>query len=204
MALRRARLAQLAFWSVAGIAVMALALAVYMSRQPHVTQVGAGVSQETPEMPQQQVAQENLVGGLDSANLPFKIKTLKGYQDKADTELYHLQDVSGTFRRDNGKDLEVSGDTGDYHAGNKVLRLDGKVMVSEAPRFSASMASAVFDLNQHRLSSNVPVHVTLDNGTIQADTMVAENNGERMLFKGNVRAHFDSQRPAPPKGETPQ
>ncbi len=191
-ALRRARLAQSAFWLLAALAALALAYALYVSQLPHKVAIGAKVSREVPEMPEQQVARENNIGGLDTAKLPFTIKTLKGFQDKTDPQLYHLQDVSGVFRRDNGKDLAVQGNGGTYHNQQKILHLEGSVVVAETPRFEAHMEKAVFDVNQHRLSSDVPVHVKLDNGTIDADSMVAENSGETMNFKGNVKAHFNS------------
>jgi LPS export ABC transporter protein LptC len=191
-ALRRARLAQSAYWLLAALAVLALAYGAYVSRLPHEVAVGAKVSRDVPEMPEQQLAKDNTIGGLDTAKLPFTIKTLKGFQDKDDPDLYHLQDVSGIFRRDNGKDLAVQGNGGTYHNQREVLHLEGAVRVAEDPRFEAHMAKAVFDIKQHRLSSDVPVHVKLDNGTIDADSMVAENSGETMNFKGNVKAHFNS------------
>jgi LPS export ABC transporter protein LptC len=195
-ALRRARAAQALFWLVLAGTVVALGAAYMISRAPHIARIGEKVSRTAPEMPEQQVAQDNVVGGLDAANLPFKIKTLKGYQDKTDANLYHLQTVAGTFRRDNGKDLDVSGNQGTYQSVDKLLHLEGEVVVAEAPRFTAHMSKAVFDLKAKQLSSDAPVHVTLDNGTIQADSLLSENNGERLFFKGGVKAHFDAPQPA--------
>jgi hypothetical protein len=59
---------------------------------------------------------------------------------------------------------------------------------------TARMDKALFNTETKALESKTPVQVDLANGTIAADTLTADNDGERLLFKGRVKATIGTSR----------
>ncbi len=154
------------------------------------------VSFGAPEMPGQAVSYDSDLKGIDKEQKPYRIKATRGYQDAKNKDIVHLETFNGTFKRPSGADLLVTSKTGVYDSGTKTLDLTGNVEISDGPRFAASMDKAQFDVEKRSLTSQSPVKVKTENGVIAADSLVADNNGERMLFRGNVKASFN--RPAAP------
>jgi lipopolysaccharide export system protein LptC len=154
-----------------------------------------------PEMPGQAISYESEIKGTDGEKKPFQIQAIRGYQDAKDKDIIHLETFSGSFRQTSGADMQVVSKTGTYDQKSKILDLAGDVEVKENARFTARMEKAQFDVEKRSLISQSPVQVTLPNGDIAADSLVADNNGERMLFRGKVKARFN--RSAPAQGGTP-
>jgi lipopolysaccharide export system protein LptC len=197
-AVRRARQASIlfkvmAFGLVTGLAAMALYAAM-----PRLWQGPIDVTLAAPEHPGQAASYGNDVKGLDKEQKPFRITASRGVQDAKNKDIVHLETFTGTFARESGKDLQVTSQTGVYNSGNKILDLSGDVVISDGPGFRARMDKAQFDVDKRSLMSQAPVTVKTENGDIAADSLVSDNNGERMVFRGNVKASFN--RPAAPEG----
>jgi LPS export ABC transporter protein LptC len=190
-ALRRARIARSLIWVLLValvVGVVALLISPYFSKPVVVVD---DELKAPPELPEQFVGKDTRISGLDKNDLPYEIGAIKSVQDKANEKLIHLDTVDGTFRRATGTDLAVTSKSGRYDRETKKLMLEGSVVIAEPQRFKAQMEKAEFDVTTRTLASkSSPVDVELEQGTIKADSLVADNNGERMLFKGRVKAHF--------------
>ncbi len=149
------------------------------------------ITATAPEKPDQLISYVSLIKGVDENQRPYELFASKGYQDKDQKNLVHLEKFQGQFKRASGADLVISSEAGKYDSKAKTLDLNGSVRIREDQRFIADMEKASFDVTTKSLSSGSAVHVTLENGTITADTMTSTNNGEKMLFNGNVKAHFN-------------
>lgn len=190
-ALRRASLARSMIWLLV-LALLAGVAVLFVS--PYFSKPSVIVDQELktpPELPGQFVGKDTRISGLDKNDLPYEIGATKSVQDKVNQKLIHLDTVDGTFRRATGTDLAVTSKSGRYDRETKKLQLEGSVVINEPQRFKAQMEKAEFDVTTRTLASkSSPVDVELAQGTIKADSLIADNNGERMLFKGRVKAHF--------------
>jgi lipopolysaccharide export system protein LptC len=128
------------------------------------------------------------ITGFDKNNQPFEITAQKGLQDKDTASLVHLETVAGVFHREAGKKIEVASDGAKYDSKTKALRLDGNVIFQEVGRYKATMSQADINVDDNSLSSQFPVHVDTSNGTVEADSMTVRDNGNRILFRGHVKA----------------
>jgi lipopolysaccharide export system protein LptC len=158
---------------------------------PMLWQGPVDVTFNVPEMPKQAVSYNSDIKGTDKQQKPFHITATRGYQDAADKNVVHLETFNGTFRKESGTDVQVTSKTGLYNSDDKVLDLSGDVVIADGTRFTARMDKATFDVHTRALTSQSPVDVLSGNSHITADSMVAENNGERMVFKGKVKARFN-------------
>jgi LPS export ABC transporter protein LptC len=144
-----------------------------------------------PEFPQQGVSYDTTVSGSDRNNLPFSYRAERGYQDRENKDLVHLETFNGTFRQASGSDLTVSGATGTFDQKSKTLNLSGNVEVKRDGRFEAQMEEAEFNTDSRSLISKSPVKVKTETGHIAADSLTSENDGGKLVFRGNVKARFE-------------
>jgi LPS export ABC transporter protein LptC len=143
-----------------------------------------------PEFPDQLTSYKSEITGVDAKDLPFQINADKSVQDDEKRNLVHLETVGGIFDRAEGKKYNVSSEKALYDRDSKQLTLEGKVKITNLPRMVAEMDKAEVDTVKRSLVSKSPVQVTLENGFVTADELRADNNGERLLFKGRVKAKF--------------
>jgi lipopolysaccharide export system protein LptC len=144
-----------------------------------------------PELPNQAVSYKTEIKGTDKKQLPFTYSAERGFQDPENEQKIHLEIFSGTFRQESGSDLKITGATGIYDRKSKILNLQGNVAINQNGKFDAMMDKAEFNVENKSLTSQSPVTVKTSNGDIAADTLVSDNNGARMVFRGNVKAHFE-------------
>jgi len=132
--------------------------------------------------------------GFDKNKLPFEITAQKGVQDAQVDSLVHLQDVDSNFARPDGTKLVITSITAAYESKTKALDLEGKVVFTEGARFTARMEKASVNMDDQSLSSRSPVAVDVIGGKITADSLTITSNGERIIFRGGVKARFVTQK----------
>jgi len=135
---------------------------------------------------------ESHISGMDKENLPYEIAAQKGVQDKESDHLIHLQTVTGVFHRPNNKQVNLNSNTALYDAKTKTMSMAGNVVFEEPGHFIARMEKANVNLDDKSLVSDSPVHVDMTNGTVEADSLEITENGKRSLFKGRVKAKFET------------
>jgi lipopolysaccharide export system protein LptC len=132
------------------------------------------------------------ISGIDKDSQPYEIKAEKGIQDKSTGSLVHLETVTGVFHRPNNKQINLLSKTAVYDSKTKAMALDGDVVFEEPGRYTAKMQKADVNLDDKSLVSRSPVHVDMSTGTVEADSLEILDNGKRSLFKGRVKARFET------------
>jgi lipopolysaccharide export system protein LptC len=90
----------------------------------------------------------------------------------------------------------VTSQGGLYDRKTKALELSGNVVFSEGARFRAVMDKAAINTENQSLTSKSPVKVDMQGTMIEADSLNVTDNGTRILFKGRVKARFESKKKA--------
>lgn len=140
--------------------------------------------------PEQITGENSRITGLDKNKRPFEIRAKTGQQDKTVETLVHLQTVTGAFERPSGSKLDVTAAAARYDTKSKDLALDGNVVFSEGERFKALMDKAKVNMDDQSLQSLSPVTVDMQGAHILADSLSVTDQGNRILFKGGVKARF--------------
>ncbi len=187
----RARNAGFALYAIMAVAAAAAAVVAVKALQPVATP-GATVS--PPQFPAQATATKAEISGVDKDQLPFTIKAEKGIQDKSRSEVVHLETVDSTFARPEGKAYAVTSAQAQFNQKTKRLDVSGDVTISDNTKMVARMKSAEVDTDTRSFKSTSPVEVTMENGFVTADHLVTNSNGERLLFKGRVKARYATSR----------
>jgi LPS export ABC transporter protein LptC len=152
------------------------------------------------ENPNQITGGPSRISGFDRNNLPFEITAQHGEQDVSVATLVHLESVNSIFARPSGAQLTITSQTAAYETRSKALELMGDVIFAEGRRFRAHMARAAVNMEDQTLTSKAPVSVEIIGGTITADSLTISPNGERIIFRGGVKARFVTQDKPPGDG----
>lgn len=143
--------------------------------------------------PDQITATTSTVNGIDKENQPYQVKAQRGWQDSKNPELIHLEIVEGQFRRPSGAEYTLTSKTGAYDTKVKALDLEGQVTIVQKERFTAIMEKAHVVVEEKKLTSDVPVDVTMADGVIKANGMEITDDGARILFLNGVKARFGAE-----------
>ena len=200
-AVRRARLAPLLSRLAAAVAVGLVLLFMYQSG------FFSALLPKTPQapmvvaMPEQITGENSRIVGFDKEKQPYEILAQKGFQDKTNPDLAHLEQVVGNFKKVNGETYQLLSNTGLYDSKSKQLDLDGAVKIIRADHFTASMDKAHVNVETKDLVSNVPVIVDMGSSSIKANGMKISNDGKTVVFFNGVKAQFED---AAKKGDEAQ
>jgi lipopolysaccharide export system protein LptC len=182
------------FGFIAGLAVLAL-IAYFIVKAgflvpPAPQDVKSEIAIANPEVATGQGARIN---GFDRNNHPYEIRATSGLQDKTVSSLVHLDVMTANFIRPQGENLVVTSDKAHYDSKSKQMDLDGNVVLDQGEKFKATMQKATVNTADQTLQSQSPVVVETKGGIIHADSLAVSENGNRVLFKGGVKAHFDGK-----------
>jgi lipopolysaccharide export system protein LptC len=133
------------------------------------------------------------INGFDRNNHAYEIRAKSGVQDKAVSSLVHLDEMTADFIRPAGENLVVTSDKAHYDSKSKVMDLAGNVVLDQGQKFKAMMEKATVNTVDQTLQSQSPVVVEARGGVIHADSLTVTENGNRVLFKGGVKAHFEGK-----------
>lgn len=143
--------------------------------------------------PEVATGQNARINGFDRNNHAYEIRAKSGVQDKSVSSLVHLDAMTANFVRPAGENLVVSSDKAHYDSKSKQMDLAGNVVLDQGRKFKAMMDKATVNTVDQTLRSQSPVLVETRGGVIHADSLTVTENGNRVLFKGGVKAHFDGK-----------
>lgn len=122
----------------------------------------------------------------DSQNRPFLVRAARAIQPEGMQDQIDLEDVTGEIER-SGSILKFRSDRARYD--NKADRIDlsGNVEVVSPRSFVATLQTARVSLTNRHVTSEDPVHVTFEGGSIDAGGVTVEDDGARIVFRNRVR-----------------
>ena len=84
----------------------------------------------------------------------------------------------------------VDAATGDYDGNANTMVLTGGIDAKTNDGYTAKLDAASIDIASGDLSSNTPVEIHSDDGTINANAMKVTEHGKRVLFFKGVVVHY--------------
>lgn len=158
--------------------------------------------QANVENPEQITVGASRYTGSDKDRQPYWVEAKSGIQDAQNRDLVHMQTVTGELTRLSGEVLSLNSAEALYDTKSKALDLQGQVKLESKGSFVAEMARARVVLDNKAVDTDVPVLVTFDAGTINAQAMKITDDGKRILFFNGVKARFQQAPLGPSDGST--
>ena len=136
--------------------------------------------------------------GFRGDNKPYSISARQAIQDVTRPNILELLELSSRIETKPGSVARLRSDAGVYDSKKDVLSVTGNVQILSGTS-DIRMRSGVIDFKANSVISKEPVEVVMSTGKIDANAMSVFDNGNRIVFKGHVRSHFESR----PQGHTP-
>jgi lipopolysaccharide export system protein LptC len=125
--------------------------------------------------------------GTDANNRPFLVTADEALQDPGKPDLVDLVALQADMTLDNGVWMSVMASSGQYDRAQQTLQLAGPVNIFSDAGYEFHTESARIDLQNNIAESDQPVRGHGPFGTLSADSFRVIDQGQRLLFRKNVR-----------------
>lgn len=130
--------------------------------------------------------------GRDEKGRAFVVTARSATRDAADYQRVILDQPALVIDEEGPKPTRINGRSGVYHEGTSILNLHGGVQLEGADA-AFKTDSSLFDTKSGVLSGAGPIQGSGSLGEINARSYGVYDKGERMVFKGGVRARIDGK-----------
>lgn len=142
------------------------------------------------------------LSGFRSDGRPYDVRARSGVQDIRTPSIIELNELDARFDARGGATLRIEAPRGIYDGSKDFIQLFDGVHITSESGYDIRMKDAEMDFKLGNISSPNPVTVVMTSGTINADSLEARDNGDRILFNGNVRTMFHNSSGGQPAEET--
>lgn len=146
---------------------------------------------QTQEMPDKKIAKNELLNpefeSRDKKNQPYKITAARAVQGEANKDLIMLERPVGVMTMQNGVQVKMHSNTGAYRQDTERFFLEGGVFLEHAEGYTISSEEAHVDLKQNFAWSEMAVHGTGPDISIDATGVQANGKTGRILFTGPAK-----------------
>ena len=125
--------------------------------------------------------------GTDANNRPFLVTADEALQDPGKPDLVDLVALQADMTLDNGVWMSIMASSGQYDRAQQTLQLAGPVNIFSDAGYEFHTESARIDLQNNIAESDQPVRGHGPFGTLSADSFRVIDQGQRLLFRKNVR-----------------
>jgi len=125
--------------------------------------------------------------GVDAESRPFLVTASSALQDVSDPRSIMLETLQADIAFSESSWASLSAASGHLNSETETLMLEGNISVFTDAGYEFHTASALVQLDQQRVVSEVEVTGQGPLGTLRADGFVADQAGGRIRFEGNVR-----------------
>ena len=137
------------------------------------------------------------LGGFTRDGRPYELTATAAAQDLTNPTVLELKDVRAKIAMQDKSTVVLTAATGIYDTKGDTIVLQTNVVVTSSSGYSVRLNEAKLDVKTNRIISDQPVEVTLSNGTVNANRLEVSDNGDTMLFEGNVDVTLVPQPAAP-------
>jgi lipopolysaccharide export system protein LptC len=131
--------------------------------------------------------------GRDDKGRAFVLTADSAVRDRADYQRVLLEKPALILDENGPDQLRLNGAKGVFHEATGKLNLSGGVQMAD-PRNAFQTAASLFDTKTGELVGSGPIQGSGGLGEIEAKSYGVYGKGDRMVFKGGVRARIESQK----------
>lgn len=130
--------------------------------------------------------------GFRKENRPYEVTASLAFQDVRKPTIVELQKMRGRLALDEaGGQAHLEAASGVFDTTKELLELRDEIRLWTQNGQEVRLKSVAVDFKGGTARSRDPVHVTFQNGTLEAASLDVGDNGRVMSFVGRVRATFD-------------
>jgi lipopolysaccharide export system protein LptC len=129
--------------------------------------------------------------GVDKDNQTYNIMAENAIKKKDDTLV--LSNINANINLKDNSLIEIKSETGSFNHEKKFLELAGNVNMVSSNGYELSTESIFVNLEDKSAYGESEIHAKMAFGSLKADNFKVTENGNRILFTGNVHLVFDQE-----------
>ncbi len=133
---------------------------------------------------------------------PYDVRATSGVQDIRQPNIIELNDLEAKFETASRTVVRVAARRGVYDSGKDSIHMMDDIRVVNAQSYDIRMKDATVDFKNGDIVSREPVSVVMTSATITANALTVIDNGDQIVFEGDVRSQFHPSKDGEPAGET--
>ncbi|MCP4936994.1 MAG: LPS export ABC transporter periplasmic protein LptC [bacterium] len=133
-------------------------------------------------------------GGNDKLGR-YKIEAEYALQQITKTHLLALHKISGFLEQPNKKWIKMIANKGSYNTKSEKMTLQGNILITSNQGMGVKMKSADIDMKTQTITTAQPVHMILNENTIDAAAMTLSSAQKSVLFSGGVKVSLQKNKP---------
>ena len=123
----------------------------------------------------------------DEKGNPVEISASNARQAKDEDNVVTLDNPSAKIN-DQGRILEFNAQKGVYNQSTKMLTLENNVMIRDSQNNILETGNITADINKNIATSTSPAKLTTDQGTIEGQSVIIDQENQITTFKGPAKA----------------
>jgi lipopolysaccharide export system protein LptC len=120
--------------------------------------------------------------------MPYEVRAAQGMQDMMAPDIVELVRLDAKAQMTASAWVNLTADRGVYNSAKDELHLTGFVRIRSDAGYDMKTQSALMELKTGLMKTTEPVKVVLKSGSVAADQMQIVDNGQQVVFEGNVHS----------------
>ncbi len=126
--------------------------------------------------------------GRDDQDRAYVVAAKEASRDDFDPNRFYLVDPHMVFDTENARDSHISADRGVYRRDTRILSLQGNVLLRDPSGDDFKTEKAIVDTAHGTIAGEGRVTGTGPTGAIKAESFTVYDQGQRVVFRGNVHS----------------
>lgn len=126
------------------------------------------------------------LSGFTKDGRGYNITATAAAQDLTKTNIIELEGIKAFFSLTGSGMTELTATKGVYDAKADVVQLTEGIMIRSTAGYEGKLEEAVIEVKRGHVTTEKPVDITFNNGSVRADRMEIFDNGARAVFEGRV------------------
>lgn len=137
------------------------------------------------------VMQNPAISGRNKQDISYSMKAQRALQDIANPDLITLETIHAEMPVNDTLIATVDAASGIYNRGANTLDMNAPFTISMNNGVNADFQSAYLDINAGEMETKRPIAISMNGGSIIAQTLRMTDKGRIVTFEGMVKVNVD-------------
>jgi lipopolysaccharide export system protein LptC len=120
--------------------------------------------------------------------MPYEVRAAQGIQDMIAPDIVELVGIEAEAQMTPTAWVTLTADHGIYNSAKDEVSLTGRVRIRSDAGYEMKTQAAMMELKTGLMKTTEPVKVVLKAASVDADQMQIVDNGQQVVFEGNVHS----------------
>jgi len=126
------------------------------------------------------------LSGFTKDGRGYNVTATAAAQDLSKTNIVELEGVKANFALTNNGSTELTAVKGLYDAKADIVELTEGIVIRSTAGYEGRLQEARIEVKRGHVTTEKPVDILFNNGSLRADRMEVFDNGARAIFEGGV------------------